>query len=345
MIKTDLTRFFKEVNSGFEWISSKFSHQELIKCLEIVPDSRLLCFGDAGGNIVLANAAKEDMEICICDKIESCHSAQICDICINPSGDLVASTSNEENVKVIQLDKKKRKFSYEPVTFPFAEKIRTIAFVEDERYGSNLLIAGGGRTIFVSDCITGKVVKKLLGHRANITKVTSVGGCQFVASYVDKTLRVWDIRVDEPVRTFDVLDIAQGHSGSTSHIDTSGGCLARVDQQGYIHCYQFQTGRFVSKHKAPDIPITVIQFGTPQRFLVTADKNGLSICDLNEIPARFKTKKVLEATEKITAIRWHPKPTEFFAIGDKTLFRLKLKNNNPSAIVENGSSTNGTHQH
>lgn len=65
-----------------------------------------------------------------------------------------------------------------------------------------------------------------------------------------------------------------GHTASTSHLEPTGGCLARADQSGFVHCYQFQTGKLVSKHRASQMPIIGIQFGTNQRFLALSDKNG-----------------------------------------------------------------------
>jgi RNA polymerase sigma factor (sigma-70 family) len=168
------------------------------------------------------------------------HDDWVSDVAIAPDGETLAAAAGKAISLWDPATGKRRRLLTVPGTW-----FRCLAYSPDGR----MLAAGGGdNQIYLWDLTSGKVVRRLQGHRPSnawdgIHRVVFCkGGQRLISSGADGTIRLWDMKTGKEVRQF------QGHQGVVSALALSedGRALAaasnRADEGGEVLVWDVATG-------------------------------------------------------------------------------------------------------
>lgn len=105
------------------------------------------------------------------------HKGSIYCLTWNPSGELLATGSNDKSIKLMRFNQDSPEFMQEGISAPLAEAeltvhdgtVRDVCFMEDQSNRSTLLISGGAGDckIYVTDCETATPFQAFTGHSGN----------------------------------------------------------------------------------------------------------------------------------------------------------------------------------
>ncbi|CAJ0948677.1 unnamed protein product, partial [Mesorhabditis belari] len=120
------------------------------------------------------------------------HRGSIYCLGFSPSGELIATGSNDKSIRLMAFNVENNKIGAEMEMNCHDGTVRDLIFLEDSTNRTALLISGGAGDchLRVNDCHTGQVVQSYSGHTAPILGLYSWGdGPQFVSCSQDKTIR------------------------------------------------------------------------------------------------------------------------------------------------------------
>ncbi|VDN34896.1 unnamed protein product [Gongylonema pulchrum] len=103
-----------------------------------------------------------------------------------------------------------------------------------------------------------------------ITSFCACGGCLLASSSTDKTIRIWDMRVNEAVKVFDPL-LKPSASGAF-HVDGSGRILVRGDASGMVHAFDTSSAKKIISKRTTAGPVLCLRIGNSKRFMIVADE-------------------------------------------------------------------------
>lgn len=328
MTKDLVAEFIEDDSNVVQWTRQELLLDEPIRSVEACTSGDLLLLGDTAGHLsLLHHTKKPTVRFELTDK-RPLHADPVVAIAVNPTCDLVASTSFRQEVQLTTLSTVDKRFaSKESQKVSFTQKIRSLALVEDIHNGSNLLVAGGTSTLFVTDLLATKTFRQFKGHTKTISSVTPVGGCLLLTTSTDKSLRLWDMRVPESIRIFDPMNT--GPCSSSCHVDASGRVLVRADTSGTFHFYDIlsksSTPQMAHKLADVDSAVTALRFSPQGRYLAVASQNRLMLCDVDRILQKRSTKMVSPLDGKVPAIRWGSQVDSIVTFADRTLYRYHLE--------------------
>ncbi|KAI1704251.1 WD repeat-containing protein 47 [Ditylenchus destructor] len=349
-----LQQYFKEVAEKSEkertlqWKVSSFVHSAKIRCIEPLSDDSY-CIADESKkvSIISSDAVRSNSEnkhnvcteLCVLED-----SLATTSLAISSGCGLVASCSNEPVVRVIQLSNKTDEGGSTPPRiqkYKFKENVRCAHFCSDDRNGSTALIAGGTLAISLMDCQTKQVFQEIRASNSKSNPIVSLmpvgDGCLLLTGFLDKSLKVWDLRVkSHPIRVIEPLLNALGPVSSTTHLDSCGRILARADSIGQIYFEDFLSGKKISKIKFSDSSkVQSIRFAnetaTQGLYLSAATEHIQYLCCINS--SKILTPE-LQKVENTKRVRWNRNNAdEFVSLSEDrcmNVYRLI------SSEVENG---------
>ncbi|KAH7727822.1 WD40 repeat [Aphelenchoides avenae] len=284
MTKDLVAEFIEDDSNVVQWTRQELLLDEPIRSVEACTSGDLLLLGDTAGHLSLLH-----------------HTKFVQGFVSRLLTWLQETDASKESQKV-----------------SFTQKIRSLALVEDIHNGSNLLVAGGTSTLFVTDLLATKTFRQFKGHTKTISSVTPVGGCLLLTTSTDKSLRLWDMRVPESIRIFDPMNT--GPCSSSCHVDASGRVLVRADTSGTFHFYDI-----LSKSSTPQMAHKLADVDSAVTALRFSPQGRLMLCDVDRILQKRSTKMVSPLDGKVPAIRWGSQVDSIVTFADRTLYRYHLE--------------------
>jgi WD40 repeat protein len=111
-----------------------------------------------------------------------------------------------------------------------------------------LVAAGGDKTVYVWELLTGKQIQKFIGHTSNITGTAFSPDGKFLASYSkDRTVRIWDINSGKIVRLINGLTSSIQYVKFSSTQSIIAIKMANQPEKNY----NYQTGKFEPNNQTP----------------------------------------------------------------------------------------------
>uniref|UniRef100_A0A915HFV3 WD repeat-containing protein 47 n=1 Tax=Romanomermis culicivorax TaxID=13658 RepID=A0A915HFV3_ROMCU len=257
------------------------------------------------------------------------HRGSVYTVAFNPSGELLATGSNDKTIRLMQFSAENCRIGSEfDLTFHDGT-VRDIIFMEDTTNNTSLLISGGAGNckINVIDCATGGRLRALDGHTAPILGLYTWGGCMFVSCSQDKTTKFWDLRCGQVVATI-YPDAKTSSSPVTSVcVDVTGRLLASGHEDSTILLYDIQGSRMLQRYQAHGDQVRTVRFSPGNYYLLSGsyDKK-IVITDMRgDLMGNLQYLPVAEHGDKIIQCRWHPHDFTFLSTSaDKSVILWSL---------------------
>ncbi|CAL1289418.1 unnamed protein product [Larinioides sclopetarius] len=264
------------------------------------------------------------------------HKGSIYCLAWSPSGELLATGSNDKTVKLM-------KFNMETCNVDNSEAeltmhdgtVRDMCFIEDTTSKSSLLISGGAGDckIYVTDCETATPFQALSGHSGHILALYTWGGAMFVSGSQDRTIRFWDLRTKGCVHLVTPPPLSGSGPGSpvaTVCVDPSGRLLVSGQEDATCMLYDIRGGRHIQYFKPHTADIRTARFSPRAYYLLTGSyDHKVGLIDLQgDLTQPLPMISVAEHSDKVIQARWHPREFSFLTTSaDKTatLWALPLK--------------------
>ena len=145
----------------------------------------------------------------------------------NPSGNLIATGSNDKTIKLVKFTPDLAEDTDSEIELTYHNgTIRDLVFMQQE--DNNILISGGAGDckINVLDCQTQQTLRAYTGHTGHIYTLYTWSGTKnvFVSGSQDKTCRFFDLRAPESIQTITPTTTLalQGSPVAAVAVDPSG---------------------------------------------------------------------------------------------------------------------------
>lgn len=322
---------FRLKKSTGKWRSKNYKTNGTPCCFEVSPDGLSLAIGtvESEVNVIRLN---ENNEFEQTDRQQR-HRSKITEIAFNPTANLIATCSNEATISITSYEAESSKIGSRSMNLKMKDTVRAVQFIEDLSSRSNLLISGVGRQVCITDCSYGTTFKNFSGHTGAVTGLCMWGGCMFASSSTDKTIRIWDMRVDEAVNVFGPLSNPAAVGSTTFQVDSSGRLLFRGDKLGVIHIIDITSNKKVTNKRVLNGPITYLRMSRSKRFLLAADQTSINLCDYSDVFKVPPPSLVTNIQSRVIAGRWHSNLPKFFTLDEQFGLRFwELQTDEPRAV-------------
>ncbi|CAF0845612.1 unnamed protein product [Brachionus calyciflorus] len=269
------------------------------------------------------------------------HYGSIYCVAWNPSGNLIATGSNDKTIKLIKFSPDLTEDTESEVELTYHNgTVRDLTFMQQE--DNNILISGGAGDckIHVLDCQTQQTLRIYSGHSAHIYSLYTWTGTKnvFVSGSQDKTCRFWDLRTPESIQLVaPSTNIAlQGSPVASVTVDPSGLLLATGHEDSACCLYDIRGSRIVQIYKPHTSDIRSVRFSSNAYYLLTASyDNKINITDLHgDLSKPLSWSTVAQHNDKVIQAKWHPTQMSFVSTSaDRTSMVWSL----PTAALANTS--------
>lgn len=259
----------------------------------------------------------------------------------NPSGNLIATGSNDKTIKLIKFDPELMEDNDSEIELAYHNgTVRDLMFMQQE--DNNILVSGGAGDckINVLDCQTQQTLRSYSGHSGHIYTLYSWSGTKnvFVSGSQDKSCRFWDLRAPEAIQivTPSTTLALQGSPVAGVAVDPSGLLMASGHEDAACCLYDIRGSRIVQIYKPHSTDIRSIRFSTNAYYLLTASyDNKVIITDLHgDLTKPLNWSAVAHHNDKIIQARWHPTQMSFVTTSaDRTSIVWSL----PTSALVNAS--------
>ncbi|KAG0304792.1 hypothetical protein BGZ97_001340 [Linnemannia gamsii] len=178
----------------------------------------------------------------------------------------VYDTATWTRIYSICLFEKELSRASETNLFPMS--MDSIAFSPDSRH---FVTANSDPVLRLWDCVNGKAVLVMKGHKAGVHSVAfSPGGKHIASSSRDKTVRHWSAETGE------TISVMKGHTGAVRSVDYSpdGRTLVSGSDDGTIRFWSPQTGEAIAVWVGSQGPVLCLSFASDGQRLACGYKNG-----------------------------------------------------------------------
>ncbi len=162
------------------------NHTDQVESLALSPDATYTASGSVSGDITIWNNATGEFKL-----LREAHIGPVKQLAFSPDGTMLASSGNGYDVSLWSSSTGKKIRDIK--NFEWNDKkvgVARIAFNTDSKI---LACSSANNSIYISDTISGELLGKLIGHRAEVRSIAfSIDGKQIISSSYDKKIIIWD---------------------------------------------------------------------------------------------------------------------------------------------------------
>jgi WD40 repeat protein/tRNA A-37 threonylcarbamoyl transferase component Bud32 len=218
------------------------------------------------------------------------HSKQVYSVAISPDGQILASGSVDNTIKLWSLSNGKplRTLS------GHSSKVRSLAISPD---GQKIVSGSWDGTIKLWNLQTGQLLKTLSGHSDGVLSVAiSRDGQTLASSSADKTIKLWNLRTGQLLRTL------SGHSGWVYSVAISpdGQTLANGSDDRTIKLWHLPTGTLITTLSDPSGNVVrSVAFSPDGKTLVSGSFNKINLWKLGNVLSGCKVARSCVPTQTL----------------------------------------------
>ncbi len=236
----------------------------------------------------------------------------------NPTGNLIATGSNDKTIKLTKFTPDLSEDSDSEIELTYHNgTVRDLIFMQQE--DNNILVSGGAGDckIHTIDCQTQQSLRVYTGHNGHIYTLYTWANTKnvFVSGSQDKTCKFWDLRTPEAIQTvIPTTTLAlQGSPVASVAVDPNGLLLATGHEDAACCLYDIRGSRIVQIYKPHTSDIRSVRFSTNAYYLLTGSyDNKVIITDLHgDLTKPLSWSVVAQHNDKIIQSKWHPTQMSF----------------------------------
>ncbi|XP_013117603.1 WD repeat-containing protein 47 isoform X2 [Stomoxys calcitrans] len=293
---------------------------QAIRCAEFHPDGTLYAVGSNSKTLRIclypqqnSNTSKtQSFQSSVIFKRTKHHKGSIYCLSWSKDGEFIATGSNDKTIKIIRYNSEEKQLEGREIELQFHDgTVRDLCFLNDiER---KFLVSGGAGDckVYVSDCgISTTPVHAYTGHTGHIFSVYSWENNMFVTGSQDKSVRFWDIRVQESIST--VLPSSYydpvGSPVTSVCVDPTGRLLVSGHEDACV-LHDIRRNRQIQCFQPHSADIRSIRFSPSAYYLLTCGyDNKIVLTDLQgNLTLSLPSVVVGEHNDKVISARWHPR--------------------------------------
>ncbi len=262
------------------------------------------------------------------------HSGVVRAVAISPEGQIMASGSEDNTIKIWQLKTGRLVRTLSGHT----NWISSLAISPD---GQTLISGSGDNTIKIWQLKTGRLVRTLSGHTSSVyTVAISSDGQTLISGSGDNTIKVWQLRTGQLIRTltrhsYAVNSLAISPDGQT--LVSGNGSVWPLGQDYTVKIWQLKTGtakRTLTGHSANVAAIAISPDG--QTLISGSDDQTIKIWQLRTGQLIYTLKG---HSSRVYAVAISPDgETLYSGSGDNTIKVWNLKTGNLNRTLTGHSS-------
>ena len=229
-----------------------------IRTLRISPDGKsIILHGGPNERLARVDALKHSLVYLV-----NATPGGIMDAIISPDGELTASSNEQKQVVVRDLETGKEKMTIIGGG--------TLGFSHDGKY----IMTGGGRgSVLIFDTTSGKKRATFKHGKTDVEFANFLPDDEklITSSRNDSSIYVWSIASEKPLRRIAV----PGHNNLCAALTEDGKTLATGGNDGMIRLWDVQTGNQINVDDAPAGPVTGLAFSPSGSTLTTVGYDGV----------------------------------------------------------------------
>ncbi|XP_070531642.1 WD repeat-containing protein 47-like isoform X2 [Ptychodera flava] len=253
------------------------------------------------------------------------HKGSIYCVAWSPSGELIATGSNDKAVKLMRFDANKCNAEGPDTELTMHNgTVRDVVFLPDPNSAPLLLSGGAGDcSVYMTDCSRGENIHALSGHSGHVLSLFAWADCMLASASQDKTIRFWDLRTPRCVNIIGSpgSDAGEGSAVASLCVDPTDRLLATAQEDGTIMLYDIRGARIVQTFNPHQDEIRSVRFA-PNSYCLLTGSYDTSIMETNlkgDLTKPLTTTVVAEHKDKVIQCRWHPTQLTFLSSSaDKT---------------------------
>ncbi|XP_071801753.1 WD repeat-containing protein 47-like isoform X1 [Asterias amurensis] len=247
------------------------------------------------------------------------HKGSIYCVGWSPSGNLIATGSNDKLIKLVRFDAHKCNADGPDIDLTMHDgTVRDLVFQPESSHGTVLISGGAGDcNIYVTDCNQGQMVHAMAGHSGHVLSLYAWGAHMVVSGSQDNTIRLWDLRTPRCVQVIGTpgSDAGKGTASATVCVDPSGRLLASGHEDNSCMLYDIHGGRIVQTYLKHKGEVRSARFSPKALYLLSGSYDGTVLTsDLQgDLTRPLPTAVAAEHNDKVIQCRWHPTDLTFLS--------------------------------
>ena len=290
---------------------------QAIRCAEFHPNGHIFAIGSNSKTLRVCDyppmgdlsVDHKPTEMNVLFKKAKHHKGSIYCMAWSPTGDLIATGSNDKTVKILRFNNNTCNLDGNEIELTMHDgTVRDCVFMLDHQ----TLVSGGAGDckIYLTDCPTGQVIHGMVGHSGHVLSLCTWHGSIFASGSQDKTVRFWDVRTRSCINLvqYGAGPQAPGSPIASCTVDPSGRLLVTGHEDATCCLYDIRGGRTVQTFKPHSLDVRSTRFSPNAYYLLSGGyDNRLVLTDLQgDLTQALPSVVVAQHQDKIISGRWHP---------------------------------------